>query len=94
MTTDDEKDIKIVDVNTDRVHFSYKLDTWGSPKNYDKLFANIVRLIGMFLLGYLLKYEVTGWKYFIFLPLGVAFIGVTKIEYFQNAREKFLISCW
>ena len=87
-------DMTLVDKKIKRVRFRYVFDTWGSPKNYDKLITNIFRAISILILMYLVSHDVRSWVWFIMMPVVWFFAGVTEIRFFQNKKEKIEISCW
>lgn len=76
-----------------RLEFEYKLDTWGSDKNHDKLLTNVVRLTALASLAFLSSNQPTLLRYTFFV-YGIIFVGITNIRFYRNKMKKIEINLW
>lgn len=88
------KNLKVLDVKTKRLDLKFEFDTWGSPRNYDKLITNAVRLIALWSLIYAVVHWVATWQWWVVMPIAICFVGVTDIKYFRLKRTRIELKFW
>ena len=86
---------KPVDIfKTKRFWLTYSLDTWWTPRGYDKLLTNFVRILSMLGLIIIIKEDLTRWVEYPLFVIVIWFIGVTEIKFFRNKQMKLEIRVW
>lgn len=81
-------------IGRNEIKAKFEFDTWGCPKNYDKLMTNITRIIGIGLVVVVFQDFFHPIINLSIYAVGLLLAGVTEIVYFRHDRKKFEFFTW
>jgi len=83
---------KLIDLGNTTLLWSF--DTFRTPKGYDKLICNGIRLIGLFGFLFVMISQINWLLQLFLLFIFMLMVGFTKVVFFQNNFKKFEFEAW